>query len=158
MRKIIQKLREESFVNSWTKNEHESSLMWDAYIRREGVAIKSSIGSIKKAFQASNKKIYMREISYIDKKDSAQHEGYNLNTIWFLFTKRKFFEEEKEVRLVCIDNDKPQKLDIDIDINSLIEEIHLAPSINDEVQKGVIEICGKCNLSNKIKESEITNY
>lgn len=130
--------RKRHFINCWIESPHELALMWDSY-GDKGVAIKTSVRSIKKSFITDVKhKIYISRVKYIDfEEDSSQNGGTPMNVLKIVFTKRKFFNQEREIRLLYsfYDNPKGEEksgYDFKCDIETMIEEIKLAPNISHE--------------------------
>ena len=117
------------FVNCWTKSEHELALMWKAYTSdKEGIAIKSTVQKLKNCYDGPDA-IYVTPVRYIDcKVDSAQPSGMVLNTFWFSVTKRKVFEQEKELRLVYDAATEKDEYEISINYKELIQGVYLAPN------------------------------
>lgn len=117
------------FVNCWTRSEHELSLMWKAYTSdKEGIAIKSTVQKLKECYNGPDT-IYVSPVKYIDRKvDSAQPAEKILNTFWFSITKRKVFEQEKELRLVYDAETERDEYEISINYKELIQGVYVAPN------------------------------
>ena len=131
--------RKRTFVSCWIKSPIEQSLMWYAY-GKDGVAIRTTAGAIRRAMEIDEKhQINMIEVRYIDKEKQAAHTPEaRINWYHFYTTKRKFFEMEKEVRLIFHDDDRKYKekgIDVDVLIDELIEEIKVSSSLPDYVYK-----------------------
>lgn len=147
--KLFQKI---SFVNCWHLKKHETVAMWDTNIPGpEGVAIKSTVGDLRDAFDAFEENdVLIGKVNYIDYKNDAIPEDHILRPFTY---KRQGFEHESELRAVV--TSPPLKgypdfvgkgqgdiipfdwddLDvgkyIEIDIETLIEEIRLSPNESD---------------------------
>jgi hypothetical protein len=93
----FRKLRRENFVNCWTTSS-ESMAMWDLYARGPvGVAIKSKVGSIKRAIESAQDKIFLAFVEYLDWKTEARWR----NNIFSQYVRKDFgFAHEKEVRMI----------------------------------------------------------
>lgn len=95
-------LRINKYVNCWHINEHQSEAMWKLYggIRSEGVAVKSSVGGIKRAIAKDSTPVWIGRIDY--NKDPQKLNDEVLHSFYpQVLYKRKIFEHEKELRL-CV--------------------------------------------------------
>lgn len=122
--------RQRTFISCWIKSPYELSLMWDTY-GKGGLAIKTTAGVLRQAFKEDEHTIYMIEVRYINKKfESSQIPGTPLNMLRYSTTKRNYFEQEKEVRLLYHADtiSDVNGIDFDVDANALIKEIILAPT------------------------------
>ncbi|HAY3897758.1 TPA: DUF2971 domain-containing protein [Escherichia coli] len=129
-----------AYVNSWNYAEGESYALWKIYTNpNTGVAIKTTVGNVKKAFNNDDIKIY--SVKYIksfdnqnedyepphyfrrkSKEDSALihrkiREIYKLNS----------YKYEREIRAVYLDNNNLNGVYFDVDLNNLIDEIYISP-------------------------------
>jgi len=102
--------RKRTFISCWIKYPAEQSLMWYAY-GKDGVAIRTTAGAIRRAMEIDTKhQVNMMPVKYIDKYLQSVHTpGSRINWFNFYTTKRKFFEMEKEVRLIFHDDDRKHK-------------------------------------------------
>src|ERR1019366_8319927 len=86
------------FVNCWHEANHESMAMWDLYSPRLGsVAIRSSVGRIKKAIEADTSTVMIGRIQYLN---WATHGAFPGNVIAMCLRKEQSYKHEAEVRLV----------------------------------------------------------
>ena len=85
------------YVNCWHMNSNESDAMWKLYGATTGetVAIKTTVGRLIKALEASPIPVYIGRMRY-DERDRPQDCLY-----WPVTCKRKPFRHEKELRL-CV--------------------------------------------------------
>jgi hypothetical protein len=85
------------FINCWQLFEGETLAMWGRY--GKGVVIFSRYALLKVAMNMQLDPIFMGVVRYGEK----DMTGYN--TLQFLFTKRRLFEKERELRIVlqCFD-------------------------------------------------------
>ena len=87
------------YVNCWHVNDFESAAMWRLYCsNHSGVAIKSTVGKLKKSIEDNESDIYIGKIEYIDYRTEVIPTGNSFNTI---FRKRLSFAHENELR-VCL--------------------------------------------------------
>jgi hypothetical protein len=127
-------------VNCWRIDEGESHAMWRAYLKSdEGVAIESTVDNLKRALLPGNYKIDIRRVKYIDYSQEKIPIGSIFNAFFY---KNRYFEHEKELRLICyILNQKmpepvpleyPQEIpkngvNLRVDLSSLITAIYISP-------------------------------
>lgn len=131
--------RKRTFISCWIKYPIEQSLMWYAY-GIDGIAIRTTAGAIRRAMEIDKEhQVYLLDVKYIDKEKQAAHTpNSRINWFYYYTTKRKFFELEKEVRLIFYDDDRKYKekgIDLSIQIDELIEEIIISSSLPDYVYK-----------------------
>lgn len=153
--------RKRHYVSCWIESPHELALMWQAY-GNKGVAIKSSVKSLIESFEDDEtNKIIMAKVQYKDYDiDSSQINGTPINVLKIVFTKRKYYEQEKEIRLLYSDYFSPkgqEKLyyNLPCHIETLIEEIRLAPNLSCEDENYVRDIIKQHNFKIPILRSEI---
>lgn len=121
------------FINCWTESPHELSLMWHAYAIN-GVAIKTTAAALKQALSIDTEhKCYLFKVKYVDYENgSSQDGGEALNVLKILSSKRLYYKQEQEVRLLYSDYDtpdanKPEGHDFPIDVKALIEKVVISP-------------------------------
>jgi hypothetical protein len=90
----------EYFACCFHYNEYESAAMWKIYSNNnEGIAIQTTIKSLKDSFQYEDYAIKIGKIQYID-----YEKNYTNNTqdshLYRFFYKRQTFEHEKELRCI----------------------------------------------------------
>ena len=127
----IEKERQSSLsicASCWTldrrNNGHsdESYLMWKAYSKDEITCrVGTTIGRLIKSITHTPSDIVISEIDY--KGESKMNEREKLT-----FSKSNFYEDEQEVRMVVLSNER-QGVDLDIDIQELLEEIKISPFV-----------------------------
>lgn len=164
-----------SVVNCWHINDNESDGMWQLYLKsREGVAIKSSVDRIIKAFKNTNEDIYLSKVRYIDYENAIwyhekEYPCRKYNFLTPIVHKRIEFSHETELRLLCklldAENDEQywlkqefeKGLFISVDLEILIEEIVLSPTSDSYVENKVNEIMEKYGLNKVIKKSKLSS-
>lgn len=153
--------RKRHFINCWIESPCELALMWDSY-GNKGVAIKSSVKSLRNSFiKDLDHKIYLSRVRYIDfDKDSSHIAGAPKNILKIVFTKRKFFNQEREIRLLYSHYDSPrgeeeESYDFKCDIPAMIEEIKLAPNISHENEDKIRSFLKREGMLIPINKSEI---
>jgi len=125
------------YANCWTMSDSDEYVLWNTYASLvDGVAVKSSIGRLKKALPKSDERsIYISGVNYYDETvgSTFKASGGIVNLLALGFSKRSYFRAEKEVRLLFHDNEarlddkSPRGLQFPIDLNTLIEEVYVAP-------------------------------
>ena len=86
------------YVNCWHEADCESMAMWDLYSPRLGsIAIRSSVGRIKKAIEADPSTVMIGRIRYLNWAKDGAFPG---NVIAMSLRKEQSYRHESEVRLV----------------------------------------------------------
>lgn len=153
-------------VNCWHANEHESAAMWKLYLKSdEGIALQSTYARYKKSI-IDDEKVFIGQVTYIDY-DKDGIEGSNI--LGPFVHKRKSFEYEKEIRgLVSkwpyeggiLDFTKDtidHGLQIKVDIETLIERIHVAPNAPRWFKSLVDNAARKYGYNFEIIQSQLNN-
>lgn len=125
-------------INCWTMEEHESYALWKIYLKgsTSGVAIKTTVGSLKSSLENGNDKnsedIYLGKVSYTNNVDFKELSRFDLVT-----TKMPYYRYENELRLIIFDypiseGGKARKSDgkgryIKINLEDLIDNIYISP-------------------------------
>jgi hypothetical protein len=119
--------REHWYVNCWHLNPVPSARMWKQYASDNGVAIRSTVGSLLHAFRVKHR-ITMNRVHY-------QSEATSLNAVFPPFHKQPDFDHEKEYRaLVMLTNSDASAVKHDgfyvaVDLDALVEGVHLSPDM-----------------------------
>ena len=147
------------FASCWIKSDFELNLMWSSY-GKDGIAIKSTVGHLKDCMEHDrNHSVYISPVKYIDYKfDSSHNVGDNVNVYRILFTKRKFFEQEREVRLLYTDyeiSDNMKGISLDVDLEKLIDCVVISPTSEPYYQSIVCEEIKALGLHIKVMKSSI---
>lgn len=140
-------------VNCWHQNNHESEAMWQLYSdNKKGVAIQSSIASLKECITSKNaSSILLTEVQYLDLySDTPFHSGFDGVKLIPAY-KRLSFKHEHEVRLIynshhSMSQMTPKKISaaiIDIDTSILIEKIYISPYTTEPYGSSVRSILNK---------------
>lgn len=93
--------RKRHFISCWVESDHELALMWDTY-GKGGVAIKSSVGGLIDSLSVDTEHYqYLARVKYLDDLlDSSQDSGSAINALKVPMSKRKYYKQESEVRLL----------------------------------------------------------
>lgn len=115
----------------WHQSNHESYTMWQIY-GNKGVCIKSSINKLKDFFEAASLAVKIKKILYMEKDCIGPRMGqtqdeYDYCRLAPFLVKEPDFKSENEVRLLCENKNSSENgmLIPVLDINKLVEEVHL---------------------------------
>lgn len=120
--------------------------MWQVYGKNAySICIRFNAAEMEKFFKAENKSTQLKNVDYLNKKDRYvnQYEMYP-------FIKRKWFEEEDEVRLISIK--KEIALENRTTLSKLISSIMISPFSRQDLLKKILK---EKNLLNKARTSKI---
>lgn len=158
---ISEVMRKSYFVNCWHENSTESAALWDLYARNSGVAIQSTIGSLKRSV-TDTKRYFIGRVRYVNSETEPFTE---LNLLIPPFLKRKNFENEKEVRLLNwsptnIKEEKETKLHhndtlLEIEPNTLIKNLFISPACPEWLVPTPEELCAKFNITAPLYKSSL---
>ena len=127
-----------TFVSCWYLSEIESAALWKLFPKSdEGIAIKTTVNKLNNAIEHKNteKIILQGSVTYGHEKiiKSRKESFYSIEHA--VFTKRAFFEHEKELRLVIHTYDLKTPvlyngtgIKIEVDIASMISEVIISPT------------------------------
>lgn len=202
--------RRRVFMNCWHMREYESFLMWAQYgASNKSVAIQSTVGKMKQAFEKTDVNIHIGEVRYTNYHSSWEEldesskgniretfEEINrsgTNPVFntgpnLAFLKRHFFEDEKELRAIGIAShdsgelrkrldwrlydsnpgramglNKPLQTGVNIDVNidTLIENIYIAPEapkwLSETLKKIIDNNPNSCLTGDQVEPSKIDN-
>lgn len=114
------------FVNCWSMEASESYALWKIYLDggRQGVAIKTNVSRLKKSISSKNDMIYLCPVSY---QENSFPEGQDLDFFILASTKKKYYEYEKELRLVVEGEGSEEDKTYDLNLEELIIELYVSP-------------------------------
>lgn len=125
-----------TFINCWIMSDTEQYLMWTAYSSiDEGIAIKTTIGKLIDSLDPNDKRsIYISDVNYIDYRSQYTFDKTRgiANLLAPFFCKGKYFEQEKELRLIynnyeIDERNKIEGVSFKVSLDTLIDEIWIAP-------------------------------
>lgn len=161
--------RKYMFVNCWHENDYESDAMWKIFLKsNNGIAIKSSIGQIKKSLEKCDKKISIGSVQYTNNSEKTLGEILDeseTKRVHPIVHKRISFMHEREVRLIHLDlpipndikdqeNKKPQDcIRANVDLVHLIIEVHIAPFADKSFYSLVKSLITNLGYNFTVKES-----
>jgi len=142
-------------VNCWHANEHESAAMWQLYsLSGEGIAIQSSMKSLKEALKVAAQPIFIGDVKYIDYSTETIPMQ---NVLQAVLRKRKSFEHEREIRCLLAvgaeDGDSVARpsfgVSIPIAVDSLIEGLYVSPNVAEWFVRAVEAVCDRFGCAKK---------
>lgn len=164
-RKFSLWMREWTLINCWHMNEIESAAMWKLYAQtNEAVAIQSTYSLLRASLPENS---YIGIVKYIDYNKEWMPEN---NALYPFIHKRQSFIHERELRAVICDPplkilDDGQSADrkpnpesgrlVPIDLDTLIQNIYVAPTCSEWFRQLVGNVVDKYGLSVSIAHSAI---
>lgn len=164
------------YIDCWHINTNESLAMWKVFSNnKNSIAISTTNKKLKSSIKTEDKEVNIQEVSYMDLL-VTEKIMLNLNaikvvkdTIYMdteilrgfceeggLLRKTNYYSYEKELRLYFEDNNNDDITKfIDIDPNSLIDEIIISPNCDEWFIDILNDILVKYSLDKKVRYSEI---
>ena len=152
-------------INCWHVNDKESFAMWKIYCQDHhlSIAIQSSIGRLKKSFDATKERIWVGEVEYIDFREKEfGNRIFNVNipnTLKTFLLKWHYFTYEKEIRAILNKAYSKHKekigIPVKIDLSKLVDCIYLSPTAGKEDEKKIRDLLEHNNCSFNIKRSDL---
>jgi len=155
------------FVSCWYLSDVESAALWRLMTKSdEGIAIKSTIEKLANSIESKNseKTIYMGSVAYGHEKVRSRKDN-NSNYVSgddVVFTKRRCFEHEKELRLVIYAYDlirpvprNKTGLKLEANLESMISEIIISPEAPCWMEDLVKRVTKKYGFSFEIRQSNL---
>ena len=164
---IYRSARMHTFMNCWHLNEVESAAMWKLYVsHNEGIAIQSTYERLTTSFEGDESEMFrvsVGTVKYLDYEHEMFPDG---NTLLPFFHKRLSFEHERELRAIVqpitagsgpLGNIKPiaDGLLIDVNLQTLIENIYVAPTCEPWFVDLVKNIAIKYGIKMGIQHSDL---
>jgi hypothetical protein len=147
-------------ANCWHLSDCESAAMWKLYAgENKGVAIQSTFGRMKKAFDGFVDDVFIGRIIYMDYQTQT-YPGSGDKFKGFL-TKRRSFEHEKELRAVIWSTSETAvrtangSVLANVNLKELIENIYVSPFSSGWIRDAVQMIVQKFGLEIPILQSEL---
>ena len=165
MERLIEHMRQFTYVNCWYISNHESAAMWKLYAQtKEAIAIQTTYDKLHLLMPSE---CYIGELTYIDYKYDVIPISNSFNPHMI---KRKAFSHERELRALIQDMKTPQKknpngegmmhdysavndklgITVPVEPQDLIESICIAPMSPKWFKEFVKEICIQYGLSKNI--------
>ncbi len=139
--KNIRRFKKYTYVNSWSMNNEESFALWKIYLNnsKQGIAIKTTVGNIRKSFISSDFYCIIGRVDYSNKVEEVTQDSIS-------GTKKPFYEYEKEFRIIIKNHFKTKVddngsniwepydikgLSLNVNLNNLIDRIVMSPFCED---------------------------
>lgn len=159
------------FVHCWHANKVESAAMWDLYSsRKSGVAIRTTVGAIKRAIEDDPDDVLIGQVNYID------YDDEKINVPWMTlapaFLKRSSFSHENEIRVVKrhyplgeinslgireVDFSKvKESMSLEVDLGWLLSSVYFSPVMDKWLVESLIDVSKNYGLDERIfKQSNL---
>jgi hypothetical protein len=157
-------------VSCWYASNHESEAMWKLYSDLgKGIAVKTTVGRLRKALEAKGAKfgdrlIYIGKVKYIDfQRDTFEPGECVVDGHVSPLLKRKSFEHENEVRAffvgdIDVDNIhsfEPASYQVAVDLKELVADIYISPFASGSFSSAVRSIASKFGFDMELKNSSL---
>lgn len=134
------------YANCWYMNEFESDGMWRTYGAEE-IAVRSTFYRLCASLANEPESVHVGELYYFDL--AAEQPPTYGNTLAIAYFKRRQYQHERELRAVVIrppadgnggpecPDSHPTGIKIAVDLDTLIERVHLAPGLPEAFREQV---------------------
>jgi hypothetical protein len=145
-------LRSRVFLSCWHQNEHESAAMWRIYLSaNEGIAIKSTAARLRASLVGVKETLHFGLVRYVDDWPPACRDELDA-----FFCKRKSFDYEREARvLLCSPNFETAGVYLSADLDTLIEEVVVAPMAESWFAELVASVSKRYDLELSVTRSTL---
>jgi hypothetical protein len=166
--------RQWTYVSCWHVNAYESAAMWAVYAGRSGaLAIKANVRSLRACVERHQEPPHgYRLVARVRYRDYAREPVDTGFVLAPLLQKRKSFQHENELRIITQQlphlgspSIEGQQYDysrtpipgirLEVDLESLIEEIFVAPSAPSWFLNVVTSVAAKYGLHVPVRQSEL---
>jgi hypothetical protein len=161
----VQKEARSHLVNCWHVDDTESFAMWKIYCgdRPRSIAIQSTIGRLKRSFNANDERIWIGDVEYIDFREwEPDNRFFNVNTpntLKAFFLKWHYFKYENEIRAVinkAYNKHRAEKgILVKIDLTELIDCIYVSQASSHEDEQAIKAILDEHGYSFPICRSDL---
>ncbi|PHM40808.1 hypothetical protein Xszus_00483 [Xenorhabdus szentirmaii] len=140
-------------INCWHENSYESAAMWDLYGRtNESIAIETNFARLQNLLPDN---VLLEKVKYLDY-DSDLFPP--LNNLAPFVHKRNSFKHENEVRIIKFENNNNKTgIKLDMNLNKLIEKVHVSPEAEPWFIDLVIEVTKKYQIKTTVVKSKLYN-
>ncbi len=159
-KRINESTKQIQYISCWHENEFESAGMWDLYSSQNGIAIKTSVGRLKKSISFSNyREMDLLKVNYYKTESDYFIPNRAANHIYTgLLNKRISFEHEKEVRLIWHPTDYENRSPIrkiNVNLMELIECVYVSPLYDEWQLESIKEMINQLGVNIEIKKSDL---
>ena len=151
------------YLNCWSVSDYESALLWKIYTNsNESIAIQSTFKKLCDGITDS-RDVYIGLVKYID----YDKEVIPMNNSFQPFVhKRISFEHEHELRAIYTEfpkqidpisfqSIKKRGVNIQVNLDVIIENIHIAPNAQEWFKDLVKSLVNKYNINKNIEDSKL---
>lgn len=151
--KWLNEMRKLFYVSCWHENSGESAAFWDQYKNSRVVAIRSTVGRLKRS-TSSEMPFLLGRVQYRNY-GSTEFPAGSTNALRPVFLKRRSFEHEREVRILIWHAHANPESDfksiresysIDVDLAVLIDSIYISPECPAWIVEPVRELLRRFDL------------
>lgn len=168
--RIVPELRQYIMCNCWHHGDEESMAMWDKYhLRNNGIAIKTTMGNLKRSLPQDEPNIFIGKVSYevesIENKNQIEMPEDKENLLYYpYFYKRKPFRYEQEVRAIIDIASIPRDVSyefgksLEINVQTLIganSEVIVSPHADKWIACTLEVIVKRCGFQFPVNRSKI---
>ncbi len=141
--------------------------MWSIYAQSAGIAVCSRVGRLQKVMDALPERLHgfdinergYGRITYLDEDEIAKQLKDPKGRDELTFVKRSSFSHEQEWRLIlgvkCSMKDSPTCLRLKVDLEQLIQSVHVSPTAPEWVAEVVRREIRKYGLKTKVAHSAL---
>ncbi len=152
------------FISCWYISDYESDAMWRLYTNHDdGIAIKSTIGALKKTLELSQERVWIGQVKYVDYdrwKPPKASQGED-PSLWLepFFCKRISFQHENELRALIHKEKLKENLsgiNVNVQLNKLMDSVYVFPDSSNWFLNLVKDVLDKYGLGDmKVKRSSL---
>lgn len=168
LKSLFRQMRENTCVNCWHANKHESEAMWRLYLKNdEGIAFRSTFARLVKSFDDDpDIAIHAGTVKY---RDYDRETVSATNHLSLLMHKRMSFAHEHEIRAIAIEVSTPEGVgyiwkhqpiarsgkDIPVDLSVLVEAIYVSPNKQSWFKKLVEDVVKRYGFDFPVMQSDL---
>jgi hypothetical protein len=133
-REVPNPARSQFAVSCWCAADGERTSLWERYAAPFGVALKTTLGRLRRALRAHGDGVHVGSVVYAE--DPALVRDGGLDILRWMLRKRRAFEDEQEIRAVVWSLAKSRArddawpadgIDVPVDPRSLLQEVWVGP-------------------------------
>jgi len=125
--------KERTFISCWCFEDNESYAMWQIYAPKDGIAVLSTVKSLRDSLKCSVQQFDIQKVEYMDFKSrengefALTGEQKALLEKNFYACKSREYEYEKELRVIYKSKSLDENENIRVDIDTLIHKVYINP-------------------------------
>ncbi len=152
------------YINCWHLNHCESAAMWKLYLKSdEGIAVRTTFDRLRSCFDRrdAEREVRIGRVTYLDYETGVINTG---NIFSPFLCKRLSFSHEQEVRAVFVKHPSgpeemtawPCGLGAAVDLDTLIEEIFVAPPAPHWIHELINAVAMRYGLRAPVRHSRLS--